>query len=133
MEIAKEAKVVEVLDGGPLIEIRFTGKHWNGCGNDLCDFVSRTVQDLRPVGVVMNLSDFNYRVGNCIGTMLFSLMDRQTHIFLPFCIIASGRTAKSLKSLFALTQLPDLENAMYFDDAKDGLNFVKKRICQDQS
>ena len=128
MEIGKEARVVAALDEGPPVEISFKGKHWDGCGNDLHDFVDRTVKNLSPVGVVMNLSDFNYRVGNCIGAMLFPLIDRQTHKFLPFCIVARGRTAKSLKSLFAFTQVPNLENAKYFDDAIVGLKFVKKKI-----
>ena len=37
---------------------------------------------------------------------------------------ASGRTASSLKSLLALTKLPDLVNARYFGDARDGLEHL---------
>ena len=127
-EIKKVTRVVATVDAGPLVEISFRGEYWYQCGNELSDYVSQTVHDLKPAGVVMNLNGFKYRWGNGIGSLLVPLLEFQTGNCRPFCVVASGRTAKSLKSLFALMQVPEFANAEYFDDAKDGLEYLEKNL-----
>ena len=129
-DIVKEARVVANANAGPLIEISFRGKHWDGCGNELIDYVSQAVQELKPAGIVMNLAAFQYRWGNDIGALLFPLLDEQSRQLRPFCIVATGRTARSLKSLFAF-MAPDLVNTRYFDDARDGLAYLKNKLGGD--
>jgi len=123
--IKKESRVLENIDAGPfpgpLIEICFKGKHYDYCGNELIEYVRSTVQQLRPAGVLLNLSEFKYSFGNDIGALLFPLVDR------PFCIVASGGTASALKSLFGLIlNFPEIEEAKFYDIATDGLEYLRK-------
>lgn len=130
-DIAKESRIIATCAAGPIIEIGFRGKHRDGCGNDLIRYVRQTVRELHPAGVMVNLSDFRYMWGDDIGALLFPLFEGQTGRLLPFCIVASGCTARSLKSLFELTKLPDLVNARYFDNARDGLAYLRNELGGD--
>lgn len=128
--INKQSVVVAESDAGPVLEISFIGKHWDGCGNELIAYVRQSVEEIDPAGVIMNLSNFSYVWGNDIGALLFPLFERQTAKRL-FCIVARGTTARSLKSLFELTRLPDIVNVKYFDDARDGLIYLRKELGGD--
>ena len=124
-DIEKQARVVATAGADRSLRA-FSGKHWNGCGNGLIDYVDESVRQLKPAGVVMNLSGFKYVFGDDIGGLLFPLLDAQTSQFRPFCIVASGRTVSSLKSLFQLTMMPELTNAKYFDSVGEGLEYLRR-------
>jgi hypothetical protein len=123
--LEKEARIIEKGKTGCLIEICIKGKHHNACGNDLINYIESTVQDLNPTGILLNLSEFKYRGGNDIGPLLFPFLDRQTKVFRPFCIVASGRTARLLQSLFRFVGINEISNAKYFEDAADGLRYLR--------
>ena len=126
--LEKSARIIEKTDAGPLIEICIKGTHNDYCGNDLIDYIQSTVKDLKPSAILLNLGDFKYSFGNDIGAILFPFLEGQTLKFRPFCIIASGCTAKSLKSLFEFTKVPDIVNAKYFEDTKDGLEYLRATL-----
>ena len=125
--LQKDARIVARTETGPLIEIAFKGRARDGSGNEMCGFVGEVFQDMRPAGVVMNLGEFKIGSWDDIGPVFTQLFDKQTGEICPFCIIARGHTAESLKTLFKVMQVVDLENAEFFDDVGDALEFLAKK------
>ena len=63
--LEKDVRVVGHTDTGPIIEITFKGKAWDGCGDELQEFVQQVIQDMEPAGVVMNC--LHFRIGSWDG------------------------------------------------------------------
>ncbi len=126
--IEKNVRVVAQTQAGPLIEIEFKGKASDSCGGELLDFVDEAVQDMKPAGVLVNLDTFKIRSWDDIAPVFTRLLDSQTCKFLPFCIVARRKTAKSLTKLFEVMQVADFQNAEFFDDARSGLKYLEKKF-----
>ena len=126
--LEKNARVVALTEAGPLIEVTFKGRAWDGCGDELCRFMDQVFQDMGPAGVVMNLGEFKIESWDDIGPVFLQLIDKHTHKFRPFCIVARRRTTKSLKTLFMAMQVSEIVDPEFFDEAKDGLEYLKNRL-----
>jgi hypothetical protein len=127
--IRKEVRVAATVDAGPLVEIKFEGKAWDGCGDELYGFVKQAVQELRPAGVVMNLIRHKTKSWDDIGPVFSLLYDSQKRQFLPFCIVAKKRTSRSLKNLFSAMQFPAWANdARFCDSVEEGLAVLEDEL-----
>ena len=126
--LEKNARVVALTESGPLIEVTFKGRAWDGCGVELCRFMGQAFQDLGPAGVVMNLGEFKIGSWDDIGPVFLQLIDKHTHRLRPFCIVAKRGTTKSLKTLFMAMQVSGIVETEFFDDAKDGLEYLENRL-----
>ena len=127
-EIQRDAAILAETAAGPILEISFRGKHWDGCGNDMIDFVRESVTRWKPAAVLVNLEEFKYAAGNDVGALLFPLLDKQTRRFRTFSIVATGRTARSLQDLFELTEIPELSNAPFFVRRSDALTHLERHL-----
>ena len=124
--IEKNARVLAQTDSGPLVEIEFKGKARDGCCDELDDYVGRVVQDLRPAGVLLNLTDYKTKSWNDIGPVVDQYFDRQTRTPLPFCFVARGKTANSLKKMVMLMQFSEITEV--FEDDGEGLEYLERKL-----
>jgi hypothetical protein len=129
--IEKSSRVVAHTDMGPIIEIAFRGTAWDGCGNNLFDYAGGVVQDLRPAGVLLNLTDYKTKSWDDIGPVVGQFFDRQTRTPLPFCFVARGKTAKSMKTMIMAMQFSEITEV--FADEGEGLGYLKKKIHENRN
>lgn len=124
--IEKNARVAAQTASGPLIEIEFKGKAWDGCGEELFKYVGGVVRDMSPAGVLLNLKNYKIISWDDIGPVVGQLFDKQTRALLPFCYVAQGKTAKSLKTMTMAMQFSELTEV--FEDDGEGLEYLQERI-----
>jgi hypothetical protein len=129
--IDKSSRVVAHTDAGPLVEIEFKGKAWDGCGDELFDYVGGVVQDMKPAGIMLNLKGYRTGSWNDIGPVVGQFYDRQTRTPLPFCFVARGKTANSLKKMVMLMQFSEI--TAVFEDNGEALAYVQEKIRHSSS
>jgi len=127
--IEKSSRVVAHTDASPLVEIEFRGKAWDGCCDELDDYVGVVVQDTRPAGVLLNLTDYKTKSWDDIAPVFGRLIDRQNRTFLPFCLVARGKTAKSMKTMIMAMQFSEITEV--FEDDGEGLEYLKGKLMGD--
>src|SRR5512137_2447690 len=94
---------------GIRIEISFSGiheHHWPaGAGTKIQEFVEGEIRRVRPAACLYDFLGYDYSWGNEIGGPIMAALLYGGAPPPPIAIVAQGRTARSLKSLFAVSML----------------------------
>jgi len=121
--------VLEVTPSGDILEIAFCGVHRNGVGDEVGDYVIKTVEEIRPAAVVLNFLRFKYLFGNDIGGIFRAFFEKgDPPKNRPCSIVAKGRTAKSLRSLLEMAQLAQAFDISFFEDVPEAVDHLRSRL-----
>jgi len=118
----RDAFVRERASGKRILEVVFVGKHDGRDGPEMGCYLRNQMELHAPDAVVINILAFKYSTGNDMGDLLFPVLKKL------FCIIAKGRTARSLQSLFGVTRLPQFVDACYFTDPEEGFQHLEREL-----
>ena len=121
--------VLEVTPNGAILEIAFSGVHGSGVGEEVGDYVIKTVEDLRPEAVVLNFLSFKYVGWNDIGGIIRAFFRKgEPPKVRPCCIVAEGKTARSLRSLLEMAQLTRAFDITFFEEVPEAVDHLRSRL-----
>ena len=127
LECRKE--VLEVTRAGKILEIAFSGVHKDGVGQEVGDYVIKTVETDQPAAVVLNFLRFKYIFGNDIGGIVRAFIREGEGTRLRPCgIVARGKTAKSMRNLLEMAQLTRCFDVSFFEAVPEALDHLRSRL-----
>ncbi|MFO0849860.1 MAG: hypothetical protein U0871_15095 [Gemmataceae bacterium] len=102
------AATTEHLPGG-VLWVKFTGRGGMGSdGNDdgrrMRQLLSEALSAGPATGVIIDLTGFDYRFGNWIGSVPLDAVRRFTPKFGRVCLVATGPTAEALLPMWTVTK-----------------------------
>jgi hypothetical protein len=127
LECSKE--VLEVTEAGEILEIAFSGVHAHGVGKEVGDYVIKTVEADEPAAVVLNFIKFKYVFGDDIGGIVRAFYRKgETTRLRPCVIVARGKTAKSMRTLFEMAQLTKCFDVRFLEAVPEALDYLRSRL-----
>jgi hypothetical protein len=132
-ELTIRTRILEEKGKGAILEIAFKGLHdhtWPH-GKRMNRFVAEEVRKRKPAALMFNFVEYRYDFGNEIADpILAALRVRKRPAILPFAIIATGATSRSLKNLLGLSNWNIVFEYEFFEAVEAGFAFLRRALSQ---
>ncbi len=117
---------------GDVLEITFRGIHESGHGREMNRYIEAKLAETRPVGILFNLLDYEYVFGNDVTGLFTSSFDRSGKKLRirPICIVATGKTHRSLYESFKSSRLLDALRIEFTSGVEPGLQRLRERLAE---
>lgn len=123
--------ILEETGHGQILEIEFNGihtHHWPEGGSP-GSFIDGEVNNSKPAAILFNFAKYHYEWGDEIGGLILSACiatrpDPVKHM----AIIATGVTARSLRSLLSGMNLERVFKLGLFEDIESGRSFLRRAL-----
>lgn len=122
--------VLEITPSGAILEIAFAGVHEGDAGQQIGNYVTGIVEDLEPAAVILNFIKFKYTFGNDIAGICSAFVRKNPPSARPCCIVAKGKTAKSLWSLLDSAQLTTTFDITFYENVAEAVYHLRSRLEQ---
>lgn len=114
---------------GPLIAVKFGGTYPPGsAGNDFAQWMVRCLRrvlaETGAAGVILDLSELDYSMGDAIGGLAAPLMEAGCRR--PAAIVANGSTARALEPLLAPNYILGVAGIKLFSTREDALARLRR-------
>jgi hypothetical protein len=122
-------RVLDATEGGAIQEISFIGihdHHWP-VGRKIHDFIKEDFLNSKALACLFDFTGYEYGFGNEIGGPIMAvILARGAPPLPPIAIVAQGHTARSMKGLFAFSNLEKIIEYEFFEDSESGCAFLRR-------
>ena len=120
---------------GPLIAVKFggtipPGSAGNGFAGAMVEYLRSVVAENHAPGVVLDLSELDYRSGDAIGGLATPLIV-DGKCCRPAAIVATGSTAQALAPLLAPNFILGVAGIKIFPTREEAREYVEQRLLEE--
>jgi len=120
--------------GKAIIEISFSGVHdhrWPH-RDEILDYLREEMRERKPSAILINFLNYQYSWGNELFGPIFEISWDSENSRTRVCsIIASGKTAESVKNLLTNSNTLGVLDITLFDEKEKALDHLKSRLRPD--
>ena len=129
-ELLAEARVVETVSQGDILEVVFRGTHEWTHGHAMKRCVDEVIAVKAIAAILFNLLEYRYVAGNDVTVLYTLALDRTTPTLKirPICIAATGTTYESLYGWFKSAKIIDACRVDFADSVATGLRRLRARL-----
>jgi len=124
-------EVVWVSAHGPVLRFAFSGTHRDGVGHVVGEYVAEALKRHQPAAIVLDFLRFEYRFGNDIGRIVQAFADEGSEgntAILRAAIVATGRTARSPRSLLTSAKILEGFGVKFFPEVNTAPEYVRAKL-----
>jgi len=124
------SRIIEEPGCRIILEISFEGIHdhrWPA-GERIQEFIESEVRKARPVAGLFDFRGYDYAQGDEIGAPIMAVIGHGAWPLRPIAIVATGQTARLLKSLHAGSNLDKITDIGFFEDTASGCAFLQQAL-----
>jgi hypothetical protein len=130
-ELLAEARVLETVAQGVILEVIFRGSHEWTHGNAMQRCVDEALAVKGAIaGILFNLLEYRYVAGNDVTVLYIAALDRTTPVLRirPVCIVATGKTRDSLYAWFTGAKIIHACKVDFADTVATGLKRLRAHL-----
>jgi serine/threonine protein kinase len=119
---------------GPVVAVSFRGFYPPGSlGNEharqMRDYLAAVVAEAEPAAALLDLTALDYESGDALGGLALPLRKGATGC-LPFCIVATGRTAEAVRPLVSPNWLLGVLGGKLFETRQEAVAYLAARLLE---